>query len=237
MTPLRHMYGYSSQIFVDLPKRTEPYPLLGTLAEMHESFRQLQDQIEKLSDNNSPDVFAGIAAGVGTIIEKAGEGTSKIITALGSSIKSVAQGVGGMSKDIISTSGDALAETITAGGNAISNVEEGGADILNSIFGGIPGILGMLSLLIIVLVTSYLLYKRYQKKQDKKPSAPTGSPIKEYEPTAEELMPPPLYPKITDVHDQAPRSPTMNSQMIYELIHDKSFLQEVATKLGKGTEL
>jgi len=150
---------------VKLPKRVEPYPLLGTMAEVHESLRELQDQVNRISGRKDASVFTGITAAIGSILEKAGEGTSKIVSALGSSIKSVTEGVGSMSKDIISSSGDALAETITAGGSAVKDVEEGGADVLKSIFGGIPGILGMVALLIVVLLIARIAFLRYKRNR------------------------------------------------------------------------
>ena len=135
MTPLKRTHGYNKGIFVELPKRNPPYPVLGLLSEVHEGLRELQSEME---NKNSPSVFAGIASGVGSILESAGKGTSEVIQALGASIKSAAEGAGILSKDVISSSGDALADTIGASGSAIRDVEEGGADVLNSIFGGIP---------------------------------------------------------------------------------------------------
>ena len=61
MTPLKHTYGYSSQIFLELPKRAEPYRLLGTMAEMHNGLRMLQDQIEQITERSNTGIFAGIA--------------------------------------------------------------------------------------------------------------------------------------------------------------------------------
>jgi len=34
-TPLKYTYGYSKEIFVKLPPRINPYPILGLLTEMH----------------------------------------------------------------------------------------------------------------------------------------------------------------------------------------------------------
>lgn len=160
MTPLKYTHGYNKDIFVKLPKRTEPYPVLGLMAEVHENVRELQEQIERLSETqSSPSIFTGIAFAIGSLLESAGNGTSKVINALGTSIKSAAEGVGTLSKDIISSSGVALADTIKAGGSAIKDVEEGGADIIQSIFGGLPELI-ISAIVLLIVITLLFIYRR-----------------------------------------------------------------------------
>ena len=112
MAPLANTYGYSTDIFVELPKRVEPYPLFGMMAEVHENLRQLQNEIESVSAQGQQNVFADIASAVGSVLEAVGDRASKLVNALGTTIKASAEGLGTLSKDVISSSGDALTDTI-----------------------------------------------------------------------------------------------------------------------------
>jgi len=55
----------------------------------------LQDQTSE-----SQGIFAGIITSIGSILEAAGEGSSKVMEALGKGIKSAAERAGILSKDV-----------------------------------------------------------------------------------------------------------------------------------------
>ena len=103
-------------------------------------------RVNKVSVTSSPNIFGGITSAISALLEAADNGTSKVINSLGKGINADAQCVGSMGKDLISSTGDTLAETKHASESVIKDVEEGGADILDSVFGGIPGVLGMLAI-------------------------------------------------------------------------------------------
>lgn len=231
MTPLKHAHGYDKGIFVELPKRNPPYPVLGLLSEVHEGLRELQSEIDK---GNSPSVFAGIASGVGSILESAGKGTSEVIRALGVSIKSASEGVGTLSKDIISSSGNALADTIGASGSAIKDVEDGGADILNSVFGGIPGILGLCALVLILGLVTFLCYKNYKKGSNQTQQTlglntqVTDGPSKNSIPQLENSE---SNEEAENQDENKTLIPSGKPNVIYELVNNPELLDQLSSKL------
>ena len=134
--------------------------MLDIISYTHDAIQE----VKSLQANEGGGNFLlGLGRALGTAIEGAASGSSKIIKSIGGAIKNVLDGAGDLDEKVVGSIGDATSKVITSTGGAIEHARTGLGNVFHGFFGGIGGTIKWIIVLLLIIALIYMNWKRIRR--------------------------------------------------------------------------